>query len=211
MLKPIDFFSPATFRDCRFINLIKHNPFLRHNRGVVVINQVNLADLLGNDYLIPTPPFRIIKYESLLNHFVWLYALKKKFYVELKYWYDYGRLKPRHYVACASACNLGYNFQSIAVDYSGKHIGATGFHPDLMALFKKELNAVPYNKSPETETTVKHKVGNCAEQNAANDIMTHTNCQPEDLNFSFALRPRTMTIMDPCDNCKKIFPNAPRI
>ncbi|MFP9112879.1 hypothetical protein ACLI1A_02985 [Flavobacterium sp. RHBU_3] len=49
-------------------------------------------------------------------------------------------------------------------------------------------------------------IGYCAEVNAANHVMLklkHLN--PEEVNFSSAIRPRTMQKMPPCKNCKLTF------
>lgn len=209
MFKPLTSLSPLLFTTWQFINIIQYNPFLNFKRGIFIFRIPEIHYYLRYVRNYFNTPYLPIPDSSFINNCVWLYGLKKKFYVELEYWFDSRRLKPRHYPACVSACNIEDNYHCIAVDYSGKHTGPDNFHPSLMHRFENELKAVPYNKS--SKTTVKHKVGNCAEQNVANDMLIAYNCSPDYLNFSFALRPRTMTVMDPCDNCKKIFPIAPRI
>ena len=51
-------------------------------------------------------------------------------------------------------------------------------------------------------------IGNCAEQHAGNNYMNKYRDQKlYDIHFSLTLRPRTMQILAPCDNCKFTFPN----
>ena len=51
-------------------------------------------------------------------------------------------------------------------------------------------------------------IGNCAEQHAGNNYMnSYKEKNMENLYFSEAVRPRTMEVYPPCDNCKYIFPN----
>lgn len=49
-------------------------------------------------------------------------------------------------------------------------------------------------------------VGHCAEPHAANKVMVRTNCDVDDLEFSLAVRPRTLVAHDYCNNCKTVFP-----
>lgn len=54
----------------------------------------------------------------------------------------------------------------------------------------------------------RNPIGNCAEQHAGNNFLNafmYKNIN--DLYFSESVRPRTMEIIPPCDNCKSIFPN----
>lgn len=54
----------------------------------------------------------------------------------------------------------------------------------------------------------KYVIGNCAEQHAGNNYMNSYNVNNlNNLYFSEAVRPRTMEVFPPCDNCKSIFPN----
>lgn len=51
-------------------------------------------------------------------------------------------------------------------------------------------------------------IGNCAEQHAGNNYMNYYNEKKlNSLYFSETVRPRTMEILPPCDNCQFIFPN----
>lgn len=48
-------------------------------------------------------------------------------------------------------------------------------------------------------------IGQCAEPHAANEILLAENCLVDDLDFSFAMRPRTQTFYPYCLNCKRVF------
>ena len=50
-------------------------------------------------------------------------------------------------------------------------------------------------------------LGQCAEQHAASTLQNrkHSNTPPASLQFSKAMRPRTMEIVEYCKNCKDIF------
>ena len=51
-------------------------------------------------------------------------------------------------------------------------------------------------------------IGNCAEQHAANSyISRYGENDLSKLYFSEAVRPKTMQVFEPCDNCKAVFPN----
>lgn len=51
-------------------------------------------------------------------------------------------------------------------------------------------------------------LGNCAEQHAGNNLMNKYKVNNiNSLYFSECIRPRTMEVIPPCYNCKKIFPN----
>ena len=59
-----------------------------------------------------------------------------------------------------------------------------------------------------TPRSVGNIIGNCAEQHAGNNFMNHYKCKNiKYLYFSEAVRPRTMEVIPPCNNCKSIFPN----
>jgi len=51
----------------------------------------------------------------------------------------------------------------------------------------------------------KNNLGNCAEPRAANMVMKKTKCSIDQLEFSVAMRPRTMTVHAYCKNCQKVF------
>lgn len=51
-------------------------------------------------------------------------------------------------------------------------------------------------------------LGRCSEQHAGNNyIKSYKSTDLNDLYFSESVRPRTMEVFPPCDNCKYIFPN----
>lgn len=49
-------------------------------------------------------------------------------------------------------------------------------------------------------------VGNCAEQHAGNKYMhKYHEVNTDNLYFTESVRPRTMEVMQPCENCKTMF------
>ena len=54
----------------------------------------------------------------------------------------------------------------------------------------------------------KNPIGNCAEQHSANNLIRVCNIKKlNHLYFSESVRPRTMEIYAPCNNCRFLFPN----
>lgn len=53
-------------------------------------------------------------------------------------------------------------------------------------------------------------IGRCAEQHSCNNlgkkVYIHSENELRDIHFSDTVRPRTMQVIPPCDNCKAIFP-----
>lgn len=80
-----------------------------------------------------------------------------------------------------------------------------GWHP----ILQQTLQLLgPIGSHPRSSGEHKYIIGQCAEQHAANKYMKHYN--ENDLNkldFSPAMRPRTMQIYSHCKNCKSTFPN----
>lgn len=60
-----------------------------------------------------------------------------------------------------------------------------------------------------TRANCGNKIGRCAEQHAANKLMsTRKKAIPlGNICFSKALRPRTLEVRDYCNNCKHVFPS----
>ena len=56
--------------------------------------------------------------------------------------------------------------------------------------------------------TKNYLLGQCAEPHAARELLKKENsCKNlSDIHFSVTMRPRTRKILQPCDNCKKVFP-----
>lgn len=60
---------------------------------------------------------------------------------------------------------------------------------------------------PERIIHCEYRLGHCAEQHAANDLLREQRCTNlNEIYFGRAIRPRTGQYMAPCENCKYIFP-----
>lgn len=54
-------------------------------------------------------------------------------------------------------------------------------------------------------------LGGCAEQHVANSAIPNDLPDFGSIRFSIAVRPRTKQIIEPCDNCKQLFPSLKNI
>lgn len=102
--------------------------------------------------------------------------------------------------ACASICHNG-DYGKTRKGYSHKPNG-TKWHDVLRRKIKKELGDIGSRSN-----LGKHfYIGNCAEQHSGNNYMKkYKESNISSLRFSETVRPRTMEIIPPCDNCKKLF------
>ena len=102
--------------------------------------------------------------------------------------------------ACASLCHNG-DYGKTRKGYSHKPNG-TKWHDVLRRKMKKELGDIGSRSN-----LGKHfYIGNCAEQHSGNNYMKkYKESNISSLRFSETVRPRTMEIIPPCDNCKKLF------
>ena len=92
--------------------------------------------------------------------------------------------------ACASICHNG-DYGKTRKGYSHKPNG-TKWH-DVLRRSRSNLGKHFY-------------IGNCAEQHSGNNYMKkYKESNISSLHFSETVRPRTMEIIPPCDNCKKLF------
>ena len=79
----------------------------------------------------------------------------------------------------------------------------------LRKVIKDELGRLGYTigqKSISTKNNCKNPLGNCAEVHAAHKLIKETKCSIGDIIFGVAVRPRTMQIILPCENCTTVFP-----
>lgn len=102
--------------------------------------------------------------------------------------------------ACASICHNG-DYGKTRKGYSHKTNG-TKWHDVLRRKMEKELGDIGSRSN-----LGKHfYIGNCAEQHSGNNYMKkYKESNISSLHFSETVRPRTMEIIPPCDNCKKLF------
>lgn len=102
--------------------------------------------------------------------------------------------------ACASICHNG-DYSRTRKGYSHKPEG-TKWHDVLRRKMVKELGDIGTRSN-----LGKHfYIGNCAEQHSGNNYMKkYKESNISSLHFSETVRPRTMEIIPPCDNCKKLF------
>lgn len=102
--------------------------------------------------------------------------------------------------ACASICHNG-DYSRTSKGYSHKPKG-TKWNDVLRRKMVKELGDI----GTRSNLGKRFYIGNCAEQHSGNNYMNkHNERDISSLHFSETVRPRTMEIIPPCDNCKKLF------
>ena len=94
-----------------------------------------------------------------------------------------------------------------------EHIGCSGcntttWNKELKNAFKLRLGGNVGDRSPITRC--KNKIGNCAEQHGANFVFNEIEHHGgkgdvDNMAFTKAIRPRTMTVHDYCSNCQTLF------
>lgn len=101
--------------------------------------------------------------------------------------------------AAAVTCSNGAHKVS---DYS-RGVMAEHVKPPL----KDRIEALGQIGERRDDGSCKNVLGRCAEQHAASTLQNrkHSQTPPNRLQFSKALRPRTMEVVDYCKNCKDIF------
>lgn len=158
----------------------------------------------------------------LLTETAWLYALNVKLAIELDSLHRNKAPKNPDFPACINVCISKKGSSWLAYEMSSIVYRNT-FHPLLVSEFHSHFHKNPGEK-PDRIPNCQNKecphisnydsnecrniIGNCAEQRAANDIFSNPASEAYnifDLNFSPAIRPRTMEITSPCCNCKAVF------
>ena len=115
------------------------------------------------------------------------------------------------YPAVAVSCSENPNKCGVS-DYSRGVVDRSYSTPYAHELKDALLKVLRKEEMPEqlgTKTNCGNRIGVCAEQHAANKLMTTRmkTIPLGDICFSVALRPRTLEIRDYCDNCKNVFPS----
>lgn len=104
--------------------------------------------------------------------------------------------------ACASICHDG-NYGRQKRGYSHKPDSIKWNHV-LRRKMTRKLGLI----GTKSKLGKHYIIGNCAEQHSGNNYMKRYGVKNlSSLHFSETVRPRTMEIIPPCDNCKAIFPN----
>ena len=98
-------------------------------------------------------------------------------------------------------------------DFNVEHVGCSGcdttkWSEKMELAFDQKLGGSVGDHSPITGCT--NRIGNCAEQHAANMVMNEheekgIHQEIENLAFTQAIRPRTMIEIDYCLNCRTLF------
>lgn len=102
--------------------------------------------------------------------------------------------------ACASICHNG-DYSRTSKGYSHKPNG-TKWNDVLRRKMVIELGDI----GTRSNLGKRFYIGNCAEQHSGNNYMNkYKESTMSSLHFSETVRPRTMEIIPPCDNCKKLF------
>lgn len=102
--------------------------------------------------------------------------------------------------ACASICHNG-DYSRTSKGYSHKPNG-TKWNDILRRKMVNELGDI----GTRSNLGKRFYIGNCAEQHSGNNYMNkHNERDISSLHFSETVRPRTMEIIPPCDNCTKLF------
>ncbi len=172
-----------------------------------------------------TYPCYLCAYQKwyILSILIWYFALQEKNKVEIFSIAHNTKLTVNDYPACVNAVTaypLNYNW--VAFEVSGPPMPLLK-HPTLNnafnTLLKCKWGETPDNPSSCSNLECKHYnkfannkkcrniLGNCAEQKGANDILNQgIVSELEKLEFSLAIRPRTMQLTPYCCNCTKLFP-----
>ena len=102
------------------------------------------------------------------------------------------------YPSIMVACSY-INNNTVFADKSAAPINYV-FHPQLQSAMA-HIGTIGQSTSYSTNA-----LGACSEQRAANKAINRYHRSIKDLDFTLAIRPRTMQIKPYCDNCKRIFP-----
>ena len=115
--------------------------------------------------------------------------------------------------------NVIWDYPAVAItssDNNGQYVcsnySRAAYVTSFNTLLTNKLNSIDSTKKI-GDVRNKNIIGHCAEPHAANQTMnTFRKKRGHDLSlnlvyFSLALRPRTMGIIDTCQNCKDTFPN----
>lgn len=131
-------------------------------------------------------------------------ALKVKEQVEQQFLMQRRRPKHKDYPSAIVSVTTDSLFPKQVYETSGKMRRDT-VHPALSALFLNSLRGEVGMTSPVTNH--KNPIGQCAEQHASNVWLKQNPLHNfNELKFSICLRPRTLSYLPNCINCKTLFP-----
>ena len=115
--------------------------------------------------------------------------------------------------------NVIWDYPAVAItsyDNNGQYVcsnySRAAFATSFNTLLISKLNCIDPRKKI-GDVRYKNKIGHCAEPHAANQTMNAfrkkngTDLPLDLVYFSLALRPRTMGVIENCQNCKDTFPN----
>ena len=112
--------------------------------------------------------------------------------------------RKKTYPAVVSACCSEYKNNKVYIDFS--HGMRAKFVDPRLARVLQELGMI--GEQPVKNSRSKNKIGHCAEQHAANDLLNEQRgVTLDDIYFGLAFRPRTGEYIPPCENCTYVFPN----
>lgn len=159
-------------------------------------------------------PFSYVKYTRrcitsidpgvLINYDAWSYALHRKIEIEIHSIKKGKRLKIDDYESCVAA---GYYVDVpdlVCLERSGLLTSKECCDKFLLLCDKIFGVRPPYTCA---KYNPKNPIGNCAEQHVVNSLMSSLD-RPAPLKVSTAVRPRTMTYKNNCENCKVIMANV---
>ena len=181
-------------------------PYIKHSHGIYYWREERKYDTIQFPVFNNIANTIRLSCDIIRNMDVWFYGLGHKLKTEYQLWIEQKAPLKWDYISCMSVCTFENELDTIALNHTGQHTGVNNFHNKLKVLFKSKLNELPYKKSP--ITNLNFAIGNCSEQNAANDMLSEKNCEIRELRFSKAFRPRTMTFIPPCANCSLLFPQT---
>lgn len=160
----------------------------------------------GRFYNFYNPPFPYLFYfksisnELMLNLDAWLYGFHRKLQIELEAFRKGKKLGITDYEACVSCGCYIDNYDVVCLEQSGNMRKQDCCHRFLQ-LCTNIFGVEPPKKCDKYNS--QNPIGHCAEQHAINDLMTNLN-KTASIKVSIAVRPRTMTYKDNCENCKAI-------
>lgn len=141
-----------------------------------------------------------------LNQVAERYALNEKITVESKFKNKGKKPTKYDYPAAAVACVKKNNAISVKKPTTAIN-GDAGTPKDWDNKLLSRMNLLLGQLGKKSKLTkCSNDIGRCAEAHAANKVYkSWKTTKTHDLKFSAAIRPRTMLVLNYCDNCKKLF------
>lgn len=150
-------------------------------------------------------PFSVKSHSSLtlpirLNLDAWYFGLHRKLQIELSLLNKDVKPHKKDYEACVSSGCYEENPDLVSLKSSG-NMEEKDCCNDFKNLCIKAFGVKPPKISKKTDCN--YPVGNCAEQHVINGLISQSR-EDTGIKVSIGLRPRTMTFIDNCNNCKAI-------